>query len=187
MHSHRLILQGGSSIAEWLLEWDEAKFMLKDLDGQSVFEAEAAYAHRVVEFFELYAEGKISFASPHGSLTFKKNPAALAELRVFVETALSFDAEYRRQLQGQSLQSIQIGLTMLFVAGGLFGPYCWYASWAPDPPPGHWLRWLGWLIHGILLILLGAALAGPFMVYFGLRQWLRLRRIERQVRARVGK
>src|SRR5262249_42516734 len=88
VHSHRLIPEGGSSKAEWLLEWDDAKFALKDPDGQPVFEAEAAYAYRVVKLYELHAEGKISFASPHGSLAFKKNPAALAELREFVEAGL---------------------------------------------------------------------------------------------------
>jgi hypothetical protein len=31
-----------------------------------------ATAHRVVEMYELYAEGKISFAAPDGSLTFEK-------------------------------------------------------------------------------------------------------------------
>jgi len=181
VHSHQLIPEGGSSKAEWLLEWDDAKFALKDPDGQPVFEAEAAYAYRVVKLYELYAEGKISFASPHGSLAFKKNPAALAELREFVEERLGSDGEYCTELRRQSLRSIPLGLAMFFVAGGLFGLYCWYASRAPDPPPGHWIRWFGWLIHGILLVLLGAALAGPLVAYFGLRQWLRVRRIERAV------
>jgi hypothetical protein len=45
--------------------------------------------------------------------------------------------------------------------------------------PGHWVRWFGWLIHLLLLVLGGAGLAGPFVAYFGLRQWLRVRRIER--------
>jgi hypothetical protein len=109
-------------------------------------------------------------------------PAALAELREFVEAGLGSDAEYCTELRRQSLRSIPLGLAMFFVAGGLFGLYCWYASWAPDPPPGHWIRWFGWLIHGILLVLLGAALAGPLVAYFfGLRQWLRVRRLERAV------
>ena len=52
------------------------------------------------------------------------------------------------------------------------------ASWAPDPPSGHWIRWFGWLIYLVLLVLMGVGLAGPFVAYFGLRQWLRVRRIE---------
>lgn len=155
------------------------KIVLKDPDGQPVFEAQVACAHRAVELYELYAEGKISFASPHGSLAFKKNPAALAELRDFVEAGLASDAEYRTALRRQSLRAISLGLTMFVIAGGLFGLYCWYASGASDPPPGHWIRWFGWLIHGILLVLLAAALAGPFIAYFGFRQWLRVRWIER--------
>jgi hypothetical protein len=179
VHAHRLILEGNSSEAEWLLEWDDAKFVLKDPDGQIVFEAEATYAHRLVELFELYAEGKISFATQHGSLVFKKNPAAVADLLEFVEAGLKSDAQYRTRLRHQSMRAIVRGLAMFVVAGGLFGLYCWYASWAPDPPPDHWVRWFGWLIHAILLVLLAVALAGPLIAYFGFRQWLRFRRIER--------
>jgi hypothetical protein len=110
----------------------------------------------------------------------RRNPAASAALRAFVEAGLRSDVAYRTQLKHESLLSIPIGLAMFLVAGGLFALYCWYASWAPDPPPDHWLRSFGWLVHGILLLLLGAALAGPFVAYNGLRQWLRIRRIERE-------
>ena len=76
---------------------------------------------------------------------------------------------------------------MFVVAGGLFGLYCWWAFTDGDPPPGTWLRWVlmwfGWLIHWVLLVLMGAALAGPFVSFFGLRQWWRLRRIGRAVAA----
>jgi hypothetical protein len=164
VQSHRLLLKGGPSTAEWRLQWDDTKFVLKDPDGQSVFETDTAYAHRVVDIYELYAQGKISLTSP---------------LRKFVEAGIGADNQYRAELRRQSLRAILRGIAIFVIAGGLFTLYCWYASWAPDPP--HWVRWFGWLIHGILLLLLAIALAGPWLVYFGLRQWLRIRRIERAV------
>lgn len=179
MESHRLILEGGPRDTEWVLEWDSATLTLTAPDGQPVLKASPTAAHRLVEWYELYAEGKISFATPYGSLTFKKQPAALAALRRLVEAGMAGDPEFRSDLRRQSLRVIPLGLLCFVVGGGLFGLYCWYASWAPDPPPGHWIRWFGWLIHGVLLVLMAVGLAGPFVAYFGLRQWLRVRRIER--------
>jgi hypothetical protein len=183
LHSHRLILKGDQSNREWLLEWDDKSFVLKDPDGLPVFEAESQYAHRIIELHEMYADGRISFATPNGSLAFKKNPEALVELREFAEARLSCDDVYRSELRRSALRAIPCGLSMFIVAGGLFSLYCWYVSWAPDPPPGHWIRWFGWLIHGVLLLLLGVALAGPAVCYSGFRHWLRIRRIDRKVAA----
>jgi hypothetical protein len=171
--------ESGPHDAEWVLAWDEAKLTLDAPDGQRVLEATPTAAHRLVELYELYAEGKVSFATPHGSLAFKKQAAAVAAVRGLVETGLAGDPEFCAELRRQSVRAIPRGLTMFVVGGGLFGLYCWYASWAPDPPPGHWIRWFGWAIHGVLLVLMGVGLAGPFVAYFGLRQWLRVRRIER--------
>jgi hypothetical protein len=179
VESHRLVPEGGPPDAEWLLEWDDAAVTLKGPDGRPAFESPLAAVHRVVGLHELYAEGKISFAGPRGALTFKKQPDALAALRGLVEAGLAGDTEFRDTLRRQSLHAILRGLAMFALGGGLFGLYCWYASWAPDPPPGHWIRWFGWLIKGILLVLMAVGLAGPFVAYFGLRQWLRVRRIER--------
>lgn len=179
MESHRLIQEGGPRDAEWLLAWDDATLTLNAPDGQQVLETPSTAAHRLVELYELYAEGKVSFATPHGSLTFQKQPAALSALRALVEAGIASDTEFRADLRRHALRVIPRGLVMFVVGGGLFGLYCWYVSWAPDPPPGHWIRWFGWLIHGVLLILMGACLAGLFAAYLGLRQWLRVRRIER--------
>jgi len=187
MHSHRLTHEGGPAGAKWQLEWDDAAFTLRDPDGQLVFECSDAQAHRVIEVYELYAEGKVSFATPHGSLTFKKHRAAAAGLRLFVEAGLRADPEYLAQLRRESARAIPRGLVMFVVAGGLFGLYCWWAFTNDDPPPGTWLRWVlvwfGWLIHGVLLVLMGVALAGPFVSFFGLRQWWRFCRIGRAVAA----
>lgn len=181
VHSHKLIAERQALKGEWLLEWDNAKFVLKDPGGQPVFEADAANAVRVIDLYELYVESKISLASPQGSLAFKKNPAAVAELRRFVDVRLAEDVDYRSELRRQSLLAIPLGLAMFLVAGGLFGLYCWYASWAPDPPLRHWIRWLGWLVHLVLAVLLGAAFAGAVIGCFGLRRWLGIRRIERAI------
>ncbi len=186
MESHRLVLEGGPRDAEWLLEWEGVTLTLTGPDGRPVFETGAGGAHRLVDLYDLYAEGKITLATPHGAVTFRKQPAALAALRALVEAGLAQDAEFRAELRRQSLRAIPRGLVMFVVGGGLFGLYCWYASWAPDPPPGHWVRWFGWLIHGALLVLMAAGLAGPFVAYFGFRQWLRVRRIERLASAAPG-
>jgi len=185
MHSHQLTYEGGLTDAKWLLEWDDAAVTLRGPDGQPVFQAEAGQALRIIEIFELYAEGKVSFATTHGSLTFKKNRAAAAEMRSFVEAGLRADPEYLAQLRRHSAVTTTRGLAMFVVAGGLFGLYCWWAFTDGDPPVGTWQRWVlvwfGWLIHGMLLILMGVSLAGPFVSFFGLRQWWRFRRIGRAV------
>jgi hypothetical protein len=179
VESYRLIQEGGPGDAEWVLAWGDATLTLDAPDGQRVFEGPSAAAHHFVELYELYAEGKISFATPHGSLAFKKQSAAVAAVRRLVEVGLAGDPEFCAELRRQSLWAIPLGLVMFVVGGGLFGLYCWYASWAPDPPPGHWMRWFGWAIHLVLLVLMGVGLAGPVVTYFGVRQWLRVRRIER--------
>jgi hypothetical protein len=177
-HSYRLILERGSPTAEWLLEWDASRLVLRDPQNRVVFDAAASEAHRALDPYQLYAEGKISITGPYGAWVFKSNGAALAALRDFLEAGLAADAEYRSELRRQALRVMPLGLALFVVGGGLFGLYCWYASWAPDPPRGHWIRWFGWLIHLILLVLMAAGIAGPCMAWFGLRQWLRIRRIE---------
>jgi hypothetical protein len=172
----RLILDGDSSKAQWLVEWDDTNFVLHDPNGQAVFEAETFCVHRVVDFYELYAKGRISFTTPSGPLKFQKNDEALEDLLDLVDTGLRGDSEYRDEIRRQSRRGILLGIGMFVIAGGLFGLYCWFASWAP--PPGNWFRWFRWLIHGVLLFLLAAAFAGPFVAYDGLRQGLLIRRIE---------
>lgn len=178
MPSHRLVLESDSSNAEWLLEWNSVEFVLKNPQGEPVFTVDTAVAHRVVGLFELYAKGRIGLASTQGSLVFQKHPAANADLRDLVKAALQGDVGYRAQVRRQAKHSVAIGLAMFVVAGTLFGLFCWYASWAPDPPPGHWIQRFGWLIHICLLVLLAIALTGPFVAAFGVRLWQRVRCIE---------
>jgi hypothetical protein len=179
MKSHRLVQKGGPSDAEWVLAWDDATLTLTAPDGQRVLQATPTAAHRLVELYELYAEGNVSFATPYGSLEFKKPSATVAAVRELVESGMAGDPEFCAELRRQSLRTITRGLVMFVVCAGPFGLYCWYASWAPEPPAGHWIRRFGWAIHGVLLVLMGVGLAALFAAYFGLRQWLRVKRIQR--------
>jgi len=176
-----LIREKGPPNDEWQLEWNESTFTLTAPDGTCVLEADSTFAHRLIEIYELYAEGKISFESPAGSLTFKSTPDVITDVKAFVDAGLRSDEEYRDSLKTQSRRAIARGLIMFTIGATLFGLYCWWESWAADPAPGHWLHWVGWLIHLILLVLLGMALAGPFVTYFGFRQLGRITNIERQL------
>jgi len=180
MHSHKLIQEKDRSKSEWVLEWDESTFRLKTPQGETVLDAPTAQAHRVIEIYELYVEGKISFETPQGSLTFQPQKDAVADVRAYIEAGLRSDSEYRAELLQQSRFAIPCGLVMFLIGAVPFGLYCWWASWAPDPPHGHWLRSVGWLIHLVLIVCLGLALGGPFVSFSGFRQLLRIRRIERE-------
>src|SRR5262249_1259413 len=110
VHTNRLILKDDPTKAEWLLQWDNSSFSLKNPEGQPVFETAVSTGHRLVEIRELYAEDKISLAIPYGSMVFESDPVALAELRAFVAKSLGSE-------QQRLLRSIAIGLAMLLVAG----------------------------------------------------------------------
>ena len=181
MPSHRLIAEHGPRDAEWRLEWSEAAFLLEDPDGRRVIQADDGKGHRLVELYDLYVEGKISFSTPVGALAFKSNRDAVRELKEYVDGGLRIDEEYRTRLKADAARAIRGGVLAFFGGGVPFGLYCWAASWAPDPPPGHWVRWFGGLIHLVLLVLLGTTIAGLVVCWFGLRQWRRIRRIEREL------
>jgi hypothetical protein len=70
------------------------------------------------------------------------------------------------------------GLGAFILSGGLFAAYCWYAAKTPDPPAGHWLYSLGWMIHLLLIVLLALTVVGGGFFVFGFWQLLRIRRIE---------
>jgi len=172
------------------LAWDDTLLTLTAPDGTRAIEAPRSSAHRLITLDELYTEGQIGLITPCGVLTFRKHAAALAGVRQCVETGLAGDPEFCAALRRQALRAVPRGLIVAAVSGGLFGLYCWWTWNASDPPPGSWLRWalvtFGWLIHGVLLVLMAAALAGPLVAYSGLRQWLRVWLIERRgVRAEL--
>jgi hypothetical protein len=161
------------------LQWNEQRFVLQDPHGQLVVDVEIALAHRAIDLSEAFIDGTIGFVSPGSTLRFKLNRAALAELRELVDAGLRSDPEYRATLRRQSLFAMPFGAVAFLVAGGLFGCYCWYASWAPDPPADSWIHSFGWLIKGVLLVLFAVALVGLGFGGYGLRQWWRIRSIER--------
>lgn len=177
MPSHRLIKENDPSNAEWRLEWDDTQFVLTNPDGQPEYDADAGIAHRAVDIFALYGEEKIAFNHLEGPLEFKKNAAAVADLRWFVDVGLGADAEFRRALHWHAKRTIFLGLALFLIAGGLFGLYGWYAWCAPNQPRVNWLT--GRFIHWLLLLLLGGAVGGQIAAYRGFRQLRRLRRIER--------
>lgn len=184
MPQHRLILEKAPRAGEFLLEWDATTLSVKAPDGQPVFEFPVGRAHRIVELHELDTDGKVSFATDAGSMTFKRNKEAASDVRELVMDGLRSDAPFREAQKRQARILIRLGAVAFVVCGGLFASYCWWASWAKDPPKGHWLYSVGWLIHLLLLVLLGLALAGPYAIYIALKQLRRVRRVERALAER---
>jgi hypothetical protein len=181
MPTHRMALKGDDTNAPWRLEWDDLKFHVYDPDGKLVLEVDPGSAHRSIDVFELYHENRVTIENPWGPLSFKNtNDAAAADMRKFLETRLRSDPDYLAELRRHSLRLIPRGMVVSLVCGSLFALYCLWAFIAPDPPAGHWIRWFGWLIHLILLVLLAGVLVGPIVSFSGLRHWLRYRRIERE-------
>ena len=149
-----------------------------------MFEVPITHAHRIVELHELDADGKVSFATDAGSMMFKRNKEAARDVRELVMEGLRSDTAYRDAQKRQARIIILLGGAAFVVCGGLFALYCWWASWAEDPPKGHWLYSIGWLIHLVLLVLLGVALAGPYAIYMSLKQLHRVRKVERALAER---
>jgi hypothetical protein len=162
---------------EWSLGWDDYLMRLRDPNGQAVFEIELSKVHQIIELHILYAERKIGFMVSEGSLRFKKDRAAASELRAIVEKGLRSDTEYLKRLRHGAARVTMVGLGSFILGGGPFGLYCWFASWAPNPPPGHWIRWVGGFIHAALFGLMILAIGGLCIFHYGMRLWRRLARV----------
>lgn len=184
MPAHRLILENAPKAGEWSLQWDSDFFSLKAPDGTLIFQVPTSRSHRLVEVHELDAEGKISFATAAGTLTFKPDKAAARDVRELLLLGLRSDTAYRAAQKRLATLMIPVGIAMFLVCGGLFALYCWWASLG-DPPKDsaayEFLVYFGWLIHLLLLVLLGFALAGPWVAFTQLRQLLRIRQAERSL------
>jgi hypothetical protein len=181
MISHRFILEKSPYAGEWLLEWDpsdDGMMTLRGPEGQLLFEAPRLVGCQIIDVYEL-ADGKVSIRSPAGVLTFKKNKEAARDLRELIKEALRCDPAFRRDFRLRAKVMLPIGVLLLVFCGGLFGLYCWYASWAPDPPKGHWIYYIGGLIHLALIFLLAGAIIGPIIIWRSLRQLWSVRKIER--------
>lgn len=145
---------------KWVLEWSDAGFTLRKPDGQMAVQADLVSAHRAIDFHRLYTDGAISISTPRGQLVFERSARATKALREFVATGLRSDVDYQKQLLRRASCAVLGGLVLSVACGCLFGLYCWFASWAPDPPPGHWIEHFGGLIHGLLCALLAGIVCG---------------------------
>lgn len=178
LHSHKLIREKDRSKTEWTLEWDESVFRLRSPDGQTALETSSAQAYRLIELQNLYNCQRVSLVTPHGSLVFKPQKAAVAEVRRLVESGLRSDLDYRQQIKSRCRVLTRLGLGM-FLGGGIpFVLFSWWASRAPNPPPALF-QWVGPFIHLASLLLLGAFAAGLGVTWFALTQQMRIRRIEK--------
>jgi hypothetical protein len=178
MPIYRLLRDKTRSSGEWHIEWDAVRLLVKDPSGTLVFEHPIERAHQIVELHELETEGKISFATSEGSLTFKPNKDAAREIRELILQGLQTDVIYRKAQKQHARIMIPLGIAAFVVCGGLFSLYCWWASRAPELPKAGWYFVVGGLIYIVLLVLLGLALAGPYVVYIALRQLSRIRQVE---------
>jgi hypothetical protein len=179
MPIYRLLRDKARSSGEWHIEWDAVRLLVRDPSGALVFEHPIERAHQIVELYELETEGKISFATSAGSLTFKPNEDAAREIRELILQGLHSDTIYRKAQKRHARMMIPIGTIAFVVCGSLFSLYCWWVSRAPEPPKGNWYYVVGGLVYIVLLALLGLALAGPYVVYIALRQLSRIRQVER--------
>jgi hypothetical protein len=178
MPIYRLLRDESRSSGEWHIEWDAVRLLVRNPSGALVFEHPIERAHRIVELHELETEGKISFATSAGSLTFKPNKDAVRDIRELILQGLNSDIEYRKAQKRHVRIMIPLGIIAFVVCGGLFSFYCWWASRAPEPPKGYWYYMIVGLVYILLPVLLGLALAGLYVVYIALRQLRSIRQVE---------
>ncbi len=187
MFQHRLVSLAGGTEGEWLLEWNAKSFALTMPSGDKTVEVDVDKGHRLVEPQELYLWNRICIQSDGHWFTFKKNKAAIRDLRQYLETNLSSDEEYRTELRRNAIRVLCRGLFMFTALGCLFGGSIPLAIWADRNQIGvGWIEWLGPLIHGGLLLALALSLRGLLRASFGVDMWFRVRRIERQASAKVS-
>ena len=184
MPAYRLVLADGPADAVWSLRWDDDVFVLKDPDGQPVLQAETARAHHEIDLSMAFIEGTVTINTPRGKLVFKRNDAATTALKKLVAEGLRLDPEYRAEMLSRSRYWLFFGAGMFAAATGLFGVFCWYISWAPEPPPDSWIHMFRRVIKYGVAILLAVALLGLGMCIAGGRKLLRIQAIERDIQSR---
>ena len=138
-------------------------------------------AHRLFDQFEFYEEEKICVRLAQGEIRFQTRLDVLYDVKVLISNGLKKDHEYRGDLRRRAGRRIVVGFLVSVLAALLFGLYCWWASWAPDPPEGHWLRTAGPFIRRGLFLLLGMAIGGPLISLSGFSQLRRIRKIDREI------
>jgi hypothetical protein len=167
----------------WVLECDELRFVLKDPSGQVMIRTDGAQVHRLIGVHQLYAAGTIRLKTPVGPLTFRAHPDTVSELRAVVAAGVRSDAEFRQRLNREAQRTILLGVALFLGGWAVVGLLIGWLSQLPAPSGVLWLlvlffrRVFLWLI---LLLFAAAGLLGPYWVYVGTRQLIRLRRIERE-------
>jgi hypothetical protein len=143
--------------------------------------------HHEIDLSMAFVDGTVAISTPRGKLLFKRNDAATRALKELVAAGLRLDPEYRAKMLGKSRYWLFFGTGMFVAATGLFAAFCWYISWAPEPPPDSWIRMVRGVIKYGVAVLLAVALLGLGMSIAGVRTLFRIRAIERDIRARDAK
>jgi hypothetical protein len=167
-------LKGAIHGGNWLLEWNDHIIRLKNPPGKTEFEIEPSKVHQMIDLRNLYLCRKIIFILSEGFLKFEKNPAAAAGLMTLVDQGLAADPEYLNRLRRGTARLNWIGLGIFILSGGLSGLIHWLVSRSANLPPGHWSRWVIFLLPGLYF-----AFIGFYFCYNGIRLGRHLRRIER--------
>jgi hypothetical protein len=175
MPLHQLRLKQGRRGEIWSLEWDSLKFKLTDPEGHVQLVADTAAAYHAVNPSMLIGERKIAFVSPFVPLEFRRNRAAVSDLKQLVGVALQDDETLFQTLYSSARRDALAGTMMFAIGASLFAMGCWAAFSVPDPPKVAWVRLillpLGMAFHFVMLISLALATYGPCLCISGLRQW----------------
>ena len=193
MPLHRLTKNSDSYPAGWVLEWDASAFTLTSPDGEVALELPTQEAHWWIGLPELYGMvSKVCVEPPvemwfQGlpSHTFRRQPEAVRDVRRLVESAFGSDTKYRCTSRISARNWAIGGSAGAVIGGGLFSLYCWWASWAPDPP--RWVWCIGPLIYLLLAVCMAAVPAGALLGFSGLRLLRRIRRAERGLTGSDGR
>jgi len=163
------LIRKGDDDARWSVKWNKETLCLIGPEEEVLVELPTSDAMELFDTFDLFVKQRVTIGTPFEKLEFAADDAGLRALQGLVDDGYRQHPEIRQRAMRHSLLMVMIGVTMFVVSGGLFALYCWWASWAPDPPPGHWLRWVAPLISLGLTVLLAAAIGGPPLAWRGMR------------------
>ncbi len=183
MPSYQLVPEDGSPEAPWRVQWDQDRLVLTNAVGEVVLDTEAAAVYPLLDFSRTFIDGTFCIAIPPDVVSFRQNPIVVDGLRRLADLGLSRDPEYRAAMRRRAWRAMLGGPVMLWLAGGLFAAFCWFAIAAPEPEPDSWIHTIKGILKWGVALLLAVALLGLGLTFSGLRQWLRIRRIERLAEA----
>lgn len=169
---------------DWVVTWDRERLTVRDPGGILWRDESIQSIHRSLDWEALFQKGAFLVPTGETSVKLPLPPWVLEEIRRLVATSLLADKEYRDGLKRRGAWVIPLGWLLFFVCGSLLGLYIWFATWAPPPPD--WVKPFGFVIHGILLVLMGVGGAGPFIAWDAYRTLRCLRRLEWEWENRPG-